>query len=121
MSAYRGLRSGNKRTRAQAIEYLDTLLPKDLATRLLPLVEAEDVEERQASARRLFGLDRVSLVSTLSELLASPDPWLQACGLHVAGKAGRVDELDRVREQCESSNPIVRETASWAVERLAQS
>lgn len=119
MSAYRGLRSGNKRTRAQAIEYLDTLLPKNLARKLLPLVEAENTEERQASARRVFGLEESSLESTLGELIVARDPWLRACGLHVAGHAGKVELLDRVHKECESSDPIVRETARWAAERLA--
>ena len=118
MSAYRGLKSGQSRTRAQAIEYLETLLPRELAQDLLPLLEAQDDEERREQARKIFGSQPLTLDATLSQLLASREGWLQACGLHVVGRRGMVEQLPKAVELSESDDRIVRQAAVWAVGRL---
>jgi AAA family ATP:ADP antiporter len=118
MSAYRGLRSGRARTRAQAIEYLETLLPPDLKQRLLPLLEARDEEERGQQAVALFGSEPVTFDSTLRQLLHSREDWLRACGLFVVGKARLRDYLETAADLCKSSDPVVRDTALWAIGRL---
>lgn len=118
MSAYRGLRSGESKTRAQAIEYLETLLPQELARKLLPLLEAEGDEERRAKAWELFGSEPLTLEATLRQLLSSREAWLCACGLHVVGKLGLADHLERAVELSRSDDRLVSETALWAMGRL---
>ncbi len=119
LAAFRGLRSGRPRVRAQAIEYLDTLLPADLARALLPLVEAPDNAERERQAVALFGSEPLTLEATLDQLLRSREPWLRACGLYVVGKAKKCSHRDRALELAGSLHPLVRDTAAWAVRRLS--
>ena len=119
LAAYRGLRSGRPRVRAQAIEYLDTRLPDDLKRVLLPLVEASDDAERGRQAVALFGSEPVTLEATLDQLLRSREPWLNACGLYAVGMARIGAHRNRAVELSRSLDPVVRDTASWAARRLA--
>ncbi|MEE8523290.1 MAG: hypothetical protein V3T72_05105 [Thermoanaerobaculia bacterium] len=118
LAAFRGLRSGRPRVRAQAIEYLDTRLPADLKRALLPLVEAPDSAERERQAMALFSSEPVTPEATLGQLLRSREPWLRACGLHVVGTARIRAHRERVLAFRGSLHPLVRETAAWAARRL---
>jgi AAA family ATP:ADP antiporter len=118
MSAYRGLRSGKPRVRAQAIEYLDTLLPADLKRTLLPLVDARDHEERERQAVEIFGSEPLTLDATLRQLLRSREDWLKACGLFVVGRLELGEHRESARELSRSLDPVVRDTALWAIRRL---
>jgi len=119
LAAYRGLRSGRRRVRAQAIEYLDTRLPGDLKRVLLPLIEAPDDAERERVAAALFGSEPLTLEATLDQLLRSREPWLQACGIYAVGMAKIGIQRNRALELSRSHDPVVRDMASWAARRLA--
>src|SRR5262249_29850487 len=105
---YRALVGAAPRTRAQALEYLDSgLLPEDRRL-LVPILEEPD--RRAILASSLYGIVPYTRESSLADLLLEPDAWLQACALYVIG-ALRVAELgDRVRAVLETSAEIVRET-----------
>lgn len=118
MTAYRGLRSGEPKTRAQAIEYLETLLPTELGRKLLPLLEVQDEEERRSKAWEIFGSQPLTLDATVGQLLGSREAWLCALGLHLAGRLGGEEHRKTVLELGGSSDPIVRDAARWAAGRL---
>jgi len=117
MSAYRGVRSGRRRVRAQAIDYLDTVLPADLKARLLPLLDARDEQDRMLQATRSFASQPITLEATLQQLLDSREDWLRACGLFVVGKMRLHEHRDAALESCGATDPVVRDTAQWAVRR----
>ena len=118
---YRALAGGqSRRTRAQALEYLDTtLLPEDRRL-LVPLLEEPD--RRLVLAESLYGIRSFDRVSSLVDLVRGTDAWLQACALFVIGFARWEDLADLVRGALgPEASPLVQETATWSLARLEES
>jgi ATP/ADP translocase len=113
-----GVVSGNPRLRAEALEYLDTTLPSELRPQIVPLLEAASPEERLRAATQLLGREVPSLEQLLAELLESPESWLNACGLFVIGSLRLGDRHAQPQAFLKSGDPIVSDTARWALGRL---
>lgn len=107
----------SRRTRAQALEYLDTtLLPEDRRL-LVPLLE--EPERRRMLAETLYGLRPLTRETSLQALVRGPDAWLQACALYAIGAARWKEFEDLVRAALEpAAVAIVHETANWSLQRL---
>jgi hypothetical protein len=87
------------------------------------LVYALDPEisilERLRFAERLCHTSVASKAEAMRILLHSEDCWLCACALHAIGEQ-RLSELnDEMRRIPRRENPLLEETWSWAVSRLA--
>jgi HEAT repeat protein len=121
LAAYRGYRSDNARLRAQAIEYLDTSLPSDIKNLILPVLEAPSEEEQVQKASLVLASDPPTLMGTLEEFLESRESWLNTCGLYVIGCRKFKDYRARVETFSNSQDPIIRETAGWALKQLEAS
>jgi AAA family ATP:ADP antiporter len=77
--AYVGIRSGNPLVRANALEYLENVLPPELRGVLLPLIDSQVSEEERARlAERVIGAPLESPDRIVAALLASDDPWLRS-------------------------------------------
>ncbi|NNE09997.1 MAG: hypothetical protein HKN20_15660, partial [Gemmatimonadetes bacterium] len=116
--AYEGYRSGNARLRAQSIEYLDSILETEHKQKLLPVLEARTEEERVRLASDILERGSPSLYGTLMELLESRDSHLNAWGLFTVARLALDIHLDQAYGGLRSSDPIVRDTAEWAIRRL---
>jgi AAA family ATP:ADP antiporter len=113
---YRALSGGPRRTRAQAIEYLDSvLLPEDRRL-LVPILDEPD--RRGLFAESLYRIPRYTRVTSLVELSHGSDPWLQACALYVIGATRLRDLADAARAALEADVALVRETAAWSLAHL---
>jgi AAA family ATP:ADP antiporter len=113
---YRALSGAARRTRAQAIEYLDSvLLPEDRRL-LVPILDEPD--RRALFAESLYRIPRYTRESSLAELARGNDPWVQACALYVIGSTGVAALIDAVRAAIDAETPIVRETAAWSLAHL---
>jgi CRP-like cAMP-binding protein len=110
--------SQNTWLRAQAIEYLDNVLPLPLKYQLLPLLEASSEEEKVYRAGQVLGTEPPTLLGTLHELLDSRESWLKACGLHVVGSLRLREVEEQVRACSFSPDPLVQHTARWALGQL---
>jgi AAA family ATP:ADP antiporter len=113
--ASQALASGLPERRANAIEFLDTLLPGALKRRLVPLLEESAVwlpAQGLPSRRDLRGPRRLpGLPESLSLMLEEPDQWLQACSLNLIRTRG-VSGLDaQLRGMLASQHRAVREEA----------
>jgi AAA family ATP:ADP antiporter len=114
--AQRGLESRVRRTRAQALEYLDsTLFPED---RRLVMPILEEPERRQVLAEALYGIRPFTRQASLEALVRGGDPWLQACALYVIGAEKWRDLAPLLETAFESPTPLVAETAAWSRRRL---
>ncbi len=104
--------------RAYALEALDSVLPIELKTVVLPLFE-------DTSARRC--LQRLSLIHPqeslpaerrLEGLIAEPPawvtPWIRACAVHTAGAMRLVSCAPAVETARACREPLVQQTAAWA-------
>ncbi len=118
-SAYTALRGNRADRRASALEFLDNLLHKNLKTIILPLLEEPSAERLINRASSLFGISAVGREEALRLILRQPDVWLRACALHEIGRACLTEFLDECRNLRHDSEPLVRETAEWAVQRCA--
>jgi AAA family ATP:ADP antiporter len=118
-SAFSALRGGGGGRRTSAIEFLDSLLSRDLRAVILPLVEESSTERLADLAARNFGVRMKTREEALEALLEQNDEWLVACALHEIGSGGIKAKEGRCRALMEDGRPLVRETASWAVRRLA--
>jgi HEAT repeat protein len=99
----RALVSADVGARAQALEALDSLVDRDLAGAILPLIEAPSSDRSAADAT---GVTRESSVDA--------DPWIRAFALRARAEALE-DEWDRVMSQAlADSEEVVREAVSPA-------
>jgi HEAT repeat protein len=115
--AYTALKDERSEKRASAIEFLDNLLHQDLKSIILPLLEESSTERLADRASRLFGVRRCNQAEALRAILQQPDAWLKACALHEIGRLGLSGMTDICRELSRSSDPLLQETARWALKR----
>ncbi|MBI3665900.1 MAG: hypothetical protein HY236_06690 [Acidobacteria bacterium] len=80
--AYHGVTSGRRDLRANALEFLDTVLVNPVRQMLLPVLEDRSPERVMEFARSQLGIGVYSYAQALRELLAEPDPWLQSCATY---------------------------------------
>jgi HEAT repeat protein len=112
--------------RAYSLEILDVTLPRELRELVLPLCEELPAAERRRRLEGLIPQDRLEGLARLGELLAAPPervtPWTRAAALLAVGRLGpRGAALAAGLEAAggHAQEPIVRETAAWARERVA--
>jgi AAA family ATP:ADP antiporter len=117
---YRAFAGGSRRTRAQALEFLEALLLPEDRRLLVPLLD-EPHDRRAWVAETLYGQRPFSRDSSLEALVRGTDPWLQACALFVIGAERLAGLKDLVQQGLQLSHPLVRETAGWSLERLEAS
>lgn len=114
--AYLGVKSSSRRVRAEAIEFLENVLKSAASRRILPLVEAHDVEEQLQLASRAFGKDLRARLD-IASLLDGRDEWLRACVLFATDLGARPELMLRVKQLTEDADPVVRQTATFVVAR----
>jgi HEAT repeat protein len=119
LAAYRGVVSLVPRPRGHAIEYLENALSLEHRALVLPLVDDTGDEGKLRLAERRYGMRRGTLDDSLEAFLGSDDDWLRACALYVVGSRKERRLLPLVQSSLENSNPLVRETASWAALAIA--
>lgn len=88
--AYEALQRRSVDDHAAAIEFLDSVLDRELKRVLMPLVE--DTARLSERGEELFGVPRKTPESALRELLRSGDEWLVCCAL-AASQELKVKEL----------------------------
>ena len=114
---YRAVAGPSRRTRAQALEYLDTtLLPED--RRVVQPVLEDDPQRRAALAAATFGVRVPDRAASLHDLVHGDDAWLQSCALFVIGFERRQEDAALVTDASAMLHPLAIETAAWSRRRL---
>ncbi len=112
--------NSNKVQRDNALELLETLLPREISVRLLPLVESvvqggpairSSFEESIAENKEL------ALQGALAELSRSRDPWLAACAMNVAGRYGWPGAVEAAVASLSAGDAALRSEASRVLSR----
>ncbi|MBT6144435.1 MAG: cyclic nucleotide-binding domain-containing protein [Gemmatimonadetes bacterium] len=112
----------NVSQRAYALEVLETTLSGDARRHLLRLFENDPVSLRTSLAtdftqRRMPRAQRLALLVTPSGHRL--EPWIRSCALYAVGRLGMTELLDIAVEALNDKELIVRQTAAWAISRLA--
>jgi AAA family ATP:ADP antiporter len=80
--AYRALKSKSSENHSAAIEFLDSVLDRELKRFLMPLLD--DTARLSESGRELFGIERHTPESALRAVMRSGDAWPVACAITAA-------------------------------------
>ncbi len=120
-SAYMGLQSKNVSVYDNALEFLDNVLKSQLREMLVPLLDGKvTVGERARLASRLVHAKIENQEQAVVALVSSDDPWLRSCGAYAIGTFG-IKSLEGELNRClNDSDPLLRETARAAKQRLEQ-
>jgi AAA family ATP:ADP antiporter len=119
-SAYHALKGARAERRTAAIEFLDNMLHKNLKSIILPLLEESSTERLIDRASRLFGIQKRERKDALRMILEQPDVWLKVCALYQIGDERISDLADQCRKLASDSDPLIRETAEWALKAVMQ-
>ena len=116
-NAYGAIASQEEKIRANAVEFLDNVLQKDLKKYVFPILEHSTVEMETLRGRELFGLRIESRDQALVQLIRGRDPWLKTYALFSC-MGTTSPELERLIEDARTDrDPIVRETADLVIRR----
>jgi AAA family ATP:ADP antiporter len=115
-NAYQGVTSGKAALRANAIEFLDNILDPRLKRAVLPIVEGSDSGTVPEDVRLRFEFTSES--ERLEALLEVDDAWLKTCTLYAMASIGETKPLWAIRQYTGHEDPMVKETAEYALRRL---
>jgi ATP/ADP translocase/HEAT repeat protein len=117
-SAYQGYVSSRKDLRANAVEFLDNVLGKDLKKFIFPIVDQISAELTIRRGRHLFDLRVANMEQGLEMLIKGGDAWLKTCAIYAAAKQPLPNLLPLIEEAGRDPNPMVKETAEFASAEL---
>jgi HEAT repeat protein len=105
--------------RAYALEVIDHALPQDIKGDVLALLDDLTPAERLARLKSSFPQEHHSREARLLDLLRADQPaWLRACALYAAGTLRLTDCRDAIHAAHDAPEPLVRETAEWALTQV---
>jgi hypothetical protein len=110
--------------RALAIELLEVLVGRELGERIAALLAPWAGSGDVATLVEGHSTPDRSAAAWISDLASDPDahwrdPWLRACAVQAAPTVlARAEAMDLVRPWIDDDDPIVAETAQWAVSVL---
>lgn len=118
-TAYIGLQSKNVSVYDNALEFLENILKSPLREMLVPLLDGRvAIGERVRLANRLVRAKIESKEEAVTALVCSEDAWLRACGAYAIGALG-IKSLEDYLDRCLcDADPLLRETARAAKQRL---
>ena len=121
-SAYLGIRSENPKDRDNALEFLEQILKPELRNLLVPALDPDfSFAERVQLANRVVGTNIENPREALLTLIDHPEIWLKSCAVYTIGILGLTSLEAKLDECLEHPDPLLRETARQAKQRLAES
>ena len=120
------LARGTRSQRALAIESLEVSLSSELKDTILPLVdESMAIRQRVQSLSAYFSLTSLGREQRLREVITDLQRWNQdwtrACAIYAGGKLLLQGLVEAIEGTLHLNDPSVKETADWALPRLAPS
>jgi AAA family ATP:ADP antiporter len=120
-SAWVALQSGNALIHDQALDLLESALRPEMRALLVPLVDPEVREEQRVRlAHRLVGAPVETPEQAVEALAGTGDPWLRSCAAYAIGAMGLVSLRPHLEAWRDDPDPLLREAARQARERLAR-
>jgi ATP:ADP antiporter, AAA family len=120
-SAYLGLQTKRATVYDNALEFLDNVLKSQLRNMLVPLLDGRiSVAQRAAIADRFVHIKIENQEQAVEVLVGSDDPWLRSCGAYAIGSLGLKSLEEELNRCLNDPDPLLRETARAAKQRLEQ-
>ena len=119
-SAYCATMVREQRMRASAIEFLDSVLKKDLKRYLLPILDRISQEHTIKKGQELFGIRIVEREDAVVTLMQGRDPWLKACATYTLLEYRTGGLLNLAKRIGRDPDPVVRETVDLVFRHVGQ-
>ncbi|MFQ5754031.1 MAG: HEAT repeat domain-containing protein, partial [bacterium] len=110
-NSYYYLTNGNADEKANALEFLDNSLQKDLMVPLLPILDDIPLGHKIRQGRALFNLRKMTRKEALLALLEERDLWLEVCAVYSLYREKIADFNHEIEKRLYASEPILREMA----------
>jgi ATP/ADP translocase/HEAT repeat protein len=121
--ARRALASDSSEQRAYALEIIETQITQELKAWVIPLMSDLPLPQKLQRVSMSAPQRTLGRSARLAELIAGADGqlaiWTRACAIHTAGELGLVELAPAVAAAQDLPEPLLRETATWAIARLA--
>lgn len=118
-SAYVGLQSADPVVHDNAVEFMDSVLPPEVRTLVIPLFDREvTVDARIATANRMLGATLGDREEAIEVMAISDDPWLRACAAYAMGEMRLKRFAETLDGWAGDPDPLLRATAIDAREKL---
>lgn len=108
--------------RVFALEVLDNLLTNDIKQVVIPILDDLSVAERLAQLNPRYPQESHTPAERFKMLVEEHFDecffWTRASLLYLIGKDCHTDHLETVQNAIDNPEPIIRETASWALAQL---
>ncbi len=116
--AYQGFVSGKKALQANAIEFLDNLLSRDVKKYILPILDDVPVDTVLRKGEEFFRVRMNTKEEALERLITGRDNWLKCCAIYnvSANASGRMKKL--IGEAVKDPDPLISETAKQKYARI---
>lgn len=115
---YNNLSAPSAGVRANAIELLDNLLDKRLKRMILPLLDRNAGLAREQISSEVLGTKPEGRLYWLNQLIEDHDAWMVVCAIHAVVVIDERSFISQLQSCADSEEPIVRQTAAWALGRL---
>jgi ATP:ADP antiporter, AAA family len=114
--AYQGFVSGKKTLQANAIEFLDNLLGRDVKRFVLPIIDDLPVDVVMRKGQELFKINTRSSEEAVLNLINGKDTWLKCCAIYSTLDMESPVLREKVILLKDDLDPIVSETANLVVQ-----
>jgi AAA family ATP:ADP antiporter len=116
-AAYLAVNRGAHDEMAAALEFLDTVLERNLKRIIMPLLE--DPANAQQRGRDLFNISVPDVETAVRELIHAGDEWLASCAMATAAQLGLKSLAADINDVCERSEGDMSQVARDAALALA--
>jgi AAA family ATP:ADP antiporter len=117
-NAYQGITSNLAILRANAIEFLDNVLDSNLKNVIIPIVEAKSNTPMIQDMQKQLELEISAQDGCFDLILTGDDNWLKVCALYSIAELQKPECTSRIELQLQSQDPVVKQTAEYAIRRL---
>jgi HEAT repeat protein len=118
----RALLQQNSQQRTYALEVAESLMPTDLKAVVLPLIDMYHPTDRTTRLATVIPPATMTRAARFDAIICQRDVpqaiWTRICALYAVGRLDIVECADAVKFAQESDNNLIRETATWARNRL---
>jgi AAA family ATP:ADP antiporter len=115
-AAYIAVNRGRKEEFHAALEFLESILERELKRILMPLLETSGQPQ---AGRELFGIREKSAAAAVQELIHCDDPWLVACAMATAAELKLRELAPEIRNAARHAGAEVNQVARAAAAALA--
>jgi ATP/ADP translocase len=114
-SAYLGITGENRQLKANAIEFLDNVLKKEVKRYLFPIVDNITLDFKIRRGEELFEFGIRDRTAAMKYLIEGDDPWLRACAIFALNDDDPRELFDCAKKCLTDPHPIVQEIAQRKV------